>query len=227
VWSGPKLLAVSVNTSEGTYSQAEEIIKSLRRFSEKYSCPVYTFAEDVAVGPGYLLLSAGHKVFADNFSLIGGISANISNLDLVELGKQQGLKVNVEAVGKFKVRNHPFIELSAENKAWVQKLLDTRMSIVKELVLERRGNKIPREKTHEDLALGGETFNVEKAINLGLVDHIKSFREILDKNYDECAVDEIKLKTRADLVNRYQARIENALLGINEKMICDRLNIRI
>ena len=216
-----------MNTAHGTYSQAEEIIKSLHRFSDKYSCPVFTFAEDVAVGPGYLLLSAGHKVHADNFSLIGGITAHVSNLDLVELGKQQGLKVNVEAVGKFKVRDHPFIELSAENRSWIQKILDNRISIVKSLTLERRGNKIPREKTKEDLALGGETFNVEKAINLGLIDHIKSLREVLDKDYDECAVDEIKLKTRADLAKGPQARIENAILGINENMICNRLNIRI
>lgn len=216
-----------MNTAHGTYSQAEEIIKLLHRFSDKYSCPVFTFAEDVAVGPGYLLLSAGHKVHADNFSLIGGITAHVSNLDLVELGKQQGLKVNVEAVGKFKVRDHPFIELSAENRSWIQKILDNRISIVKSLTLERRGNKIPREKTKEDLALGGETFNVEKAINLGLIDHIKSLREVLDKDYDEYAVDEIKLKTRADLAKGPQARIENAILGINENMICNRLNIRI
>ena len=203
------------------------MIKSLYRFSDKYSCPVFTFAEDVAVGPGYLLLSAGHKVHADNFSLIGGLSVHVSNLDLVELGKQQGVKVNVEAVGKFKVRNHPFLELTAENKAWIQKLLEARVSIVKSLTLERRGNKIPREKTQEDLALGGETFNVDRAIHLGLVDHIKSLREVLDRDYDECVVDEIRLKTKADWADGHQARIENAILGINESMICDRLNIRI
>jgi ClpP class serine protease len=215
------MIAVSINTWQGSYVQAEEMVKSLQNYSQKFSCPVYTFAEDAAIGPGYVLLTAGHKVFADNFSLVGGVAATLNNLDLVDFGKQQGIKFNIESVGKFKVRNHPFLELSSENKAWVQKLLETRISLVRSILLERRGNKIPRDKNSEDQALGGETFYIENALKLGLVDAVKGFRDIIDKHYDDCKITEIKVKDQER--QNFQSRLESLALEINEKMISERL----
>jgi len=227
--STPKLLAISINTYQGSYTQAELLVNYLHAFSEKHSCPIYTFAEDIALGPGYYILSSGNKVFADDFSLIGGTSANLNNFDLVEFAKQQGIKYNLESVGKFKVRNHPFTELTDENRAWVQKLLDDRISHVKKQLLTLRGNKIPREKESEDLALSGEVFTVDKALKLGLVDGIKSLGEVIEKDYYDCVVKDLPLRTNRNqkLSTLIQGRLESVAEDINTSMICNRLNGRI
>lgn len=228
-FSAPKLLAISINTNQGSYTEAELLSNSLQSFSEKYSCPIYTFAEDIAAGPGYFILSTGHKAFADDFSLIGGISANLNNLDLVEFAKQQGIKFNVESIGKFKVRSHPFVELSNENKTWVQGLLNERISIVKQQILNKRGNKIPRDKESEGLALGGEVFTVDNALKLGLVDGINSFSSVAGKSFDECVVRNLKLVKRKDekfsmISSEY---LENIAEGVNASMVCNRLSSKI
>jgi protease-4 len=205
------------------------LVNYLRSFSEKHSCPIYTFAEDIALGPGYYILSAGNKVFADDFSLIGGISANLNNFDLVEFAKQQGIKYSLESVGKFKVRNHPFTELTNENKAWVQKLLDDRISHVKKQLLTIRGNKIPRDKESEDQALSGEVFTIDKALKLGLVDSIKSLGDIISKDYYDCQVKDLHLKrTRNERLGALiQGKLENVAEEINTSMICNRLSGKI
>ncbi|OMJ74685.1 hypothetical protein SteCoe_26326 [Stentor coeruleus] len=194
----PKLIAISVNTNQGTYGQAEEIVKTIKEYSSKFNCPVYTFAEDIAAGPGYYILASGNKVFIDSFSLIGGITTNTKTLDLIKFSKNYGVKTNIEFAGKHKVRVNPFLELKDEDKAWVQGLLEERVKLVKDYVLDKRGHKIPRDKEKEGLAFSGEVFMGAKAIELGLADSVNDFRSIAKKEYDGLKVVDFKMRIRKD-----------------------------
>ncbi|OMJ79212.1 hypothetical protein SteCoe_20813 [Stentor coeruleus] len=208
-FSTPKLIAVSINTSQGSYGQAEELSKAIHSFAHKFDCPVYTFAEDIAAGPGYYLLASGNRVFADSFSLIGGISTNSKTLDLIKFSKNTGVKYNLESVGKNKVRIHPFQELKDDDKKWMQMLLEEKLKLIKNSILEKRGHKIPRDQEKETLALGGDVFLGSKAVELGLVDSINCFRGIVTKEYDESRI--INLPRR----NTFGGGVKNLTSGID------------
>lgn len=72
-------IALLVDTSEGSAAQAHIIIQMLKGEAKKRNVPLITFGQDLCIATGFLLLSAGDKVFidaitqvyADNTSLIG------------------------------------------------------------------------------------------------------------------------------------------------------------
>lgn len=167
-------------------------MKTLEDNAKRFDCPIYTFAEDIAAGPGYYILCSGNRVFADPFSLIGGLSISSRSLDLVKLGKDNGIKANIESEGKHKIRVHPFLNVKDEDIAWVQALLEGRAELVRKYVLERRGNRIPREKDKEAMVFGGDVYMGSKAVELGLVDSVTSFREIIQREYYDSKVVEFK-----------------------------------
>ena len=76
---------------------------------------MYTFAEDIATGPGYYILASGNRVFADPFSLIGGVSASRKSFDLIKFAENAGIKNSFVTTGKHKIRVSPFLKLKEED----------------------------------------------------------------------------------------------------------------
>lgn len=187
-YSSPRLIAVSINSSQGNYVQAEMIVKRLEENAKKFDCPIYTFAEDIATGPGYFILASGNRVFADNFSLVGGISANLKSLDLVKVAADNGVKPTYFKTAKHKIRVSPFLDLNEEDKAWVQGLLEYRIDVVKKYIMGKRAHRVPRDVEKEKAVLSGEVFMGDQTIQLGLVDSLNCFRKIFDKEYDDCKI---------------------------------------
>lgn len=70
----------------------------------------------------------------------------------------------------------------------MQGLLEEKLKLIKNSILEKRGHKIPRDQEKEALALGGDIFLGSKAVELGLVDSINCFRGIVTKEYDESRI---------------------------------------
>jgi ClpP class serine protease len=127
---------------------------------------------------------------------VGGISVLTKTLDLVKFSKTYGVKLNKESSGKHKMRINPFSELKDEDKLWMQKLIDDRAEAFRKVVLEKRGNKIPRNKELEELALGGEAFMGAKAVELGLVDSVNSLRGVVIKEYGDSKLVEFKIERK-------------------------------
>jgi ClpP class serine protease len=136
------MLAVSVNSAYGSYVQADLIYQTLHSAAENLDVPVYTFAEDVAVGPGYYILTAGHKVFVDPHSVIGGVSAGLQKLGFEKFVKDWKVDPRFVASGKNKVRLNPFEKVKPEDEAWLKTLLQGRYELFKAHVQKTRGKSI-------------------------------------------------------------------------------------
>ena len=81
-------LAVVVNSPGGLPVQSQIIADKLKNFSLKHNLKLYTFARDVAASGGYLVLSAGDHVVADNSSIVGSIGVVFQKLKLKGLLEQ-------------------------------------------------------------------------------------------------------------------------------------------
>ncbi len=55
---------ISINSAVGSVAAAEVIHNALKEASNNFNAPIYTFAEDFALGPAYYLLSIGNRVHA-------------------------------------------------------------------------------------------------------------------------------------------------------------------
>jgi hypothetical protein len=57
---------VSINTSSGSFIQAQRAHDAFKQFSHDRQVALHTFAEDMALGVGYYLLSMGDNAHASN-----------------------------------------------------------------------------------------------------------------------------------------------------------------
>ncbi|CAG9329757.1 unnamed protein product [Blepharisma stoltei] len=193
-WSSPKMIAVSINTAHGSFGQAQQIVHMLKAASDKFDCPIYTFAQDIAAGPGYYILASGNKVFADPHSIIGNISVNYNTLGLTEFSKQFQVTLQNVAHGKHKLRLNSFEKVKSEDEAWLKGILGEWLNIFKKHVLESRGNRIPRDAELEKKIFSGDSFIAKKAIELGLVDSLGEVYSVVEKEFAGVKVREFPAK---------------------------------
>lgn len=172
----PRAILVSVNCSRGSLVQADIIASSLRLTAEKYKVPLYTFAEDMAIGPGYWVLAAGHKVFVDEYSMVGGVSVAAQTLGLTGFAKQWKLETAVVASGKNRVRLNAFEKVKIEDEEWVKALVKEQDSVFQAYV------KKQRPKAQQDL-LNGDIFKGKRAVEGGLVDEIGDQANVLLRDF--------------------------------------------
>jgi ClpP class serine protease len=71
--SNTRKLGIVINSDSGSFSQAHIINTKLNILSKVKGIELYTFIEETAVNAGFLLASNGHRIFADNISIIGGL----------------------------------------------------------------------------------------------------------------------------------------------------------
>lgn len=175
----PKLIAVSVNSSRGSIVQANIISDLFKNTAGKLNCSFYTFAEDLAVGPGYYILSSGHQAYADVHSVIGGISLSYQQLGLINFAKEFNLEpINIQA-GKNKIRLNPFEKVKPEDEKWVKNLLNSRLELVKSHVTSHRKSL---EMNDKDI-LNGEVYGTKRAIEIGLIDGVKELSSFVEQEF--------------------------------------------
>lgn len=172
----PRAICVSVNCSRGSLVQADIIASTLRFTAAKYKVPLYTFAEDMAIGAGYWVLAAGHKVFVDEYSMVGGVSVAAQTLGLTGFAKQWKLETAVVGSGKNRVRLNAFEKLRTEDEEWVKGLVKEQDGVFKAYVQKQRP------KVQADL-LNGDIFKGRKAVEGGLVDEIGDQASILLRDF--------------------------------------------
>ena len=163
--------------------QADIISNILKDAGTKLDVPVYTFAEDLAVGPGYYVLCTGNKVFADPHSLVGGIAASYSGLGLENFIKEYSIKPYFLTSCSNKMRLSPFEKVKPEDEAWLIDILSKYHQNFKDHVIRHRGASIPRDQSIEQEILGGEIYSGSKAVGKGLVDGLAELYTQVEKEW--------------------------------------------
>lgn len=187
----PKLICLSVNSARGSLLQAQLISSEFQKVSESLGIAYYTFAEDVAMGAGYALLSSGTKAFADPHSLIGGISASLQGVSLVNFVSKFQVKPKIISSGDNKVRLSPFEEVSSKDQVWVEELLAKREALLKEVVLRNRPGLEEKGEV-----FGGEAYSGKQALDLELVDYIGEVHTQVEEEFPDSTVVEKSVKAR-------------------------------
>lgn len=178
-WRSPALFAVSINSASGCATQARLLRDRLRRAEEDWQCPVYCFAEDFAIGPGYLLLTAGRKVYSDANSLVGGLYAERSMWDFSGFAKSVGVTRSSLFTGKIKRVLHPLTRPIAV--AWLKSILQTQHKALLSDVLSLRGGHIPRSPQAWKVLSQGQVVLGSQALETGLIDALGDVHRVVQE----------------------------------------------
>lgn len=195
-----KAVAININSPGGSPVQSELIYNYIRELALEKKIPTYTFAQDVAASGGYFLLIAGDEIYAHNSSIIGSIGVIFSSFGFVDLIKKAGISRRVHTEGKNKAILDPFLPEEKEN---IEILKDAQRDIFesfRNLVKERRQNKLKGDDDFLDNNIfTGAFWSGKKSAELGLIDGVCDMRSKMKEKFGN-EVKFVKITTKKSLI---------------------------
>ncbi|MBI5546262.1 MAG: signal peptide peptidase SppA [Deltaproteobacteria bacterium] len=168
-----KSILVRIDSPGGAVAPSQEIYAELRRINQ--SKKVVCSMGNLAASGGYYIAAGCGKVFAMPGTLTGSIGV-ISQLPyLGDIAKELHFSMNTIKSGKMKDVGNPFREMTEEERAFFQKLMDSVHEQFISAVAEGRGLKIEEVRPFAD----GRVLTGAEARELKLVDEIGNFNDAI------------------------------------------------
>ncbi|SFL04285.1 protease-4 [Halogranum rubrum] len=167
--SNAKALLVKLNTPGGEVVPSDDI----RLAAAAFDGPTIAYTTDVCASGGYWIASGCDELWARDASIVGSIGVIGSRPNVSELADQLGVSYERFAAGKYKDAGQPLKEISDDERAYLQGLIDDYYENFVERVAEGRGMD-----PAEIRATEARVFLGEEALELGLVDHLGTREDV-------------------------------------------------
>lgn len=164
-------VVLRLDTPGGSVAPSQEIYQAVLELRKKKK--VVASMGSVAASGGYLIAVAADQILANSGTITGSISAVMHYANVEELLKKIGLRSSVIKSGKFKDMGSPTREMTNEERAMIQAIVDDiNDQFVKAISANRN---IPPAKI---LPLAdGRVFTGRQAKELGLIDGLGSLQD--------------------------------------------------
>ena len=170
-----RAVVLRLNTPGGSAAAAEEIGVEIRRLQEAGK-PVVASMGDTAASGGYWIAALTDHIVASPATLTGSIGVIMELTNLEGLYERLGIEVETIKSGEHKDIGSPTRELTEEERALLQGLIDDIFDQFVTVVAEGRG--LSRQ---EVLALAdGRVFTGRQALAAGLVDSLGSLNDAVE-----------------------------------------------
>ena len=208
---GIKALVLKMNSPGGSPVHSGIIYDAIQLKRKQYpNVPTYVVVEDLAASGGYYIASAADQIYADKASLVGSIGVISAGFEATELLKKIGVERRVFTAGENKAFLDPFLPMAQSSIDKWQAVLDETHGQFINAVKEGRGDRL---KESSDLFTGA-VFTGAQAVDLGLVDGLTSFYQLLNTEYkgvDVLYFTEDK-EPWADIVKSFGVSVVNTFL---------------
>ena len=153
-----KALFIDINLKKSSISQCELISNQIIGFKkENPSIPIYTFAEELILGPSIIPLLTGDYVYAEQNSWFGLYDFFKFNYNFKKYIEDNNYKVKLNTIGKNKIRLNPLEQWKEEDFIWLKQMLDKLKEILVDKVYEIRkmkNSKITKDQVKDFLDSG-------------------------------------------------------------------------
>lgn len=160
-------------TAAGTHELANDIAAAAQQK------PVYAFIEDLGASAAYWAASQATKIFANPTAIVGSIGTYGVVYDYSQYAAKEGIKVHVIRAGEMKGAGVPGTEVTAEQLAEQQKIVNDRNEFFIRGV--KAGRKLSLEQTRE--LADGRVYVGQAATDRKLIDGVQS----LDETFQQLA----------------------------------------
>lgn len=184
--SNIKAIVLRINSPGGTVAASEELFQKVWRIRRQNNIPIVASLGEVAASGGYYVAAACNHIMANHGTVTGSIGVILVSPNLKDLFKRFGIDMNVIKSGSFKDVLASHRDLTADEKAFLQEMVDSSYSkFLRDVALGRGMNQSDIEPWAD-----GRVFNGEKALELKLVDSLGTFDDALLKAKELAGLDE-------------------------------------
>ena len=164
-----------LNTPGGSVYASDELYFAIKDYQEKTKRPVYAAMQSMAASGGYYVSAPCDKIYANRNCFTGSIGVTMGEMyDVTGLMEKLGIKSTAITSGRNKAMGSETQELTEEQKAIFQSLVDEAYDQFTGIVAEERGMDIEKVKELAD----GRIYTAKQAKENGLIDEVGT--------YDEC-----------------------------------------
>lgn len=160
-----KAILLRINSPGGSVVGSDEIYQVLRDEIDK---PVVVSMGEVAASGGYYIAAGTDRIMANPATLTGSIGVIATFTNVEDLLDKVGVDVTIIKSGKFKDMGSAYDDMTAEEQALLQQLIDESYEQFVGVVAEGRG--MPREEIRE--LADGRVYSGRQALELGLIDEL-------------------------------------------------------
>lgn len=167
-----KGLILYVDSPGGGVYESDELYLKIKEYQETTKRPVYAYFGSMAASGGYYVSASADKIIANRNCWTGSIGVTIGTLfDFSQLLDNYGIKTETITSGPNKAMGSNYDELTPEQKAIFQSLIDEAYYQFAGIVAEERNMDIETVKKIAD----GRIYTAKQALGNGLIDDIQSF----------------------------------------------------
>jgi protease-4 len=172
-----KAIVVRIDSPGGTVAATQEIFAKLMKIRRVVKKPLVASMGDIAASGGYYTASACDYIMANQGTITASIGVIAAAPNLKGLFEKLGIKMNVIKSGKYKDILSSSREMTADEQALLQKMIDTSYAqFLKDVSL---GRNIPIDDIRP--VADGRVMNGDAAVEAKLIDGIGTFEDALDK----------------------------------------------
>jgi protease-4 len=190
-----KAVVLRINSPGGSPVQSAYVYDAIKQLRIKYpNKKLYAVITDLGASGAYYIASAADQIYVSPASLVGSIGVVMQGFGLQELTKKLGVEDRTMTAGQHKAVLNPFKPVSAEEKAHVQKMLDTIHQQFISAVKQGRGQRLKEDPQ----IFSGLFWTGQQAVELGLADGFGSVKTINKLIATDEQVDYTKSKNPMD-----------------------------
>ncbi|HLV86769.1 MAG TPA: signal peptide peptidase SppA [Candidatus Sulfotelmatobacter sp.] len=169
--SSIKAIILHINSPGGGVAASEEIYREVKRVRTEKKKKIVASIETVGASGAYYVASATDKVFADEGSIVGSIGVIAQWVNYGDLLKWAKLKDVVIKTGEFKDTGNPARDLTPNEQAYMQSLIDNMFGQFIKAVADGRGMKYDDVKS----IANGKVWTGQQAMSMKLIDNVGDF----------------------------------------------------
>ncbi|WP_174261571.1 signal peptide peptidase SppA [Halogeometricum borinquense] len=201
-------LLVRLNTPGGAVLPSDDI----RRAVAEFDGPTIAYATDTCASGGYWIASGCDEIWAHDVSIVGSIGVIGSSVNVHELADRLGVSYERFAAGKYKDAGTALKEPSADEREYLQGLVDDYYDDFVERVAE--GREMDPDAIRDTEA---RVYLGSRAHELGLVDELGTRDDVLDRLAARLDVESVSVREftpSENLVSRLRGGAERVAFAL-------------
>ncbi len=186
-------IILRVDTPGGEVTASDILYSEIVKFRERTTKPVVTLMMGMATSGGYYVASASDYIIAHPSTITGSIGVISIFPNLKELFSKIGVEVNVIKSGELKDSGSTFRDMTDEEKALFQAVIDELYQKFLDVVCDGRDNAFSLDELRT--IADGRIYTAQQALKLKLIDEIGYFDAALEKVKTLARVRDVKVIT--------------------------------
>jgi protease-4 len=178
--SNVEALVVKLNTPGGEVVPSDDI----RLAAAEFDGPTIAYATDTCASGGYWIASGCDEIWARDTSIVGSIGVIGSRVNASEFAEELGLSYERFAAGQYKDAGTTLKDISDDERAYLQGLIDDYYDHFVERVAEGRGLDPDDIRETEARVYVGEA-----AHEIGLIDTLGTHDDVLDHVTEQIGIE--------------------------------------